>query len=94
MNILKNVIRILYKYGDKDNDYLISLGNVWINYSSCDLNLKIKDGKVNVITENGYTYKLGGLTPLEQFSILYSLEQYIVECEKMLNDEFDEDLEF
>lgn len=92
MNILRDITRILYQYGDLDNRHLIALSQVWIHYDKCDMNVYIKDGKAFILCDGGYEYPITKLTQCEQFSILSSLEDYVNECEKLMNKEFEDEL--
>lgn len=93
-NLVDKISLKLLKHGDKDNNHLLALPNVWLNYSPCNVNLYLENYKPFVITENGYKYSISELTKLEQFSILYNIEIYVGNIKKMLNEEFNKDVDY
>lgn len=76
MNLLRNITKYVYQFGDEDNNYTLPLADVILeNYSKGDINLFIKDKKLYLLTYTNYTYAVSSLTNFEKFSILYSIEQ-------------------
>lgn len=76
MSILKNIIIYLYRYGDKDNFYLLLLNNVWLQGGIDNIAIYIKeDHKVYIKVPLGFEYKVESLTRIEQFSILDNMER-------------------
>lgn len=75
----KQITRYLYQYGDKENNYLIPLANVIMNFPNSvgDINVYIENKKGYIVTDLGFKYSLVSLTNFERFSILYSIETQI-----------------
>lgn len=82
MNCLREITKLLYQIGDKDDRYVLYLPDVYINYGLTNVNLFIENKKVFLLTESGYKYRLTELTNFENFSILYSIEKYVKEMLK------------
>lgn len=80
MNILKDITKLVYRYGDKDESYRISIPNVYVNYGVTDINLFIEDSIPKIQFPLGMTYKLTALTNVELYSILNSVEKFFNEC--------------
>lgn len=94
MNIKKEVSQLLHRYGNREDNFLIALPDVWLHYSTSNINILIENKEIIIKTELGYMYKFVKLYPIEQYSILLSLEQYGKQITDMLNKEFNEDLNY
>jgi hypothetical protein len=77
MSLLKNILFYLYRYGDKDNFYLLLLNNVWLQGGIDNIVIYIKDKKPYIKVPLGFEYKVESLTRIEQFSILDNMEKNI-----------------
>lgn len=94
MNLKAKTSQILHRYGNKKENYLIPLSNVWLHYSTDDINIFIEDKEIKIKTKLGYLYKFVNLTNIEQFSILTNLEKYVKIINETLNEEFNETLNY
>jgi len=94
MSYLKEITKLVYKYGDTKNKHLIALHDVWLYNSVGDINLYIEDAKVKVKTYTFFIYEITSLRDVERFSILESLEKYAESVKKMLNEQINLELSY
>ena len=94
MSYMKEITKLVYRYGDQKDKHLIALHDVWLYNSVGDINIYIEDAKVKVKTYTYFIYELADLKDVERYSILESLEKYAESVKEMLNKQLDLELSY
>jgi len=77
MSVLKDLTKLVYDYGDANDNYRVILDNVWLYNSVGGVNLFITDGKLRLTTYTNFKYSVATLRGCEQLSLLESMEKYV-----------------
>ena len=80
MNLLLGIHKLMRKYGKEEEQYRLSIPNVYVNYGTTDINVFIEDGIGKIQFPLGYVYKLTALSNLELFSIMDSIKKFYEIC--------------
>lgn len=80
MNILKDITKLVYKYGDEADNYRFLISSIYVNYGLTDANIIIEDKIPKIIFPLGYKYKVSSLTNCEQYSIWEGIMKMLNKC--------------